>query len=521
MDNLTRREFFVAGVVAAAAGALAETACTSFDARQEDTPTNGWQYASATMVANAIQAKQVSSLELTELMLDRIQELNPKISAIVTIAAEAAMQRAKEADDALAKGQIWGPLHGVPCTIKDTFETAGVLTTAGAASLKDYVPKQDAVAVACMRAAGMVMLGKTNVPYMASDWQSYNDLFPTSNNPWDLKRTPGGSTGGGAAATAAGLGYLTLGSDIGGSIRVPSHFCGLFGHKPTLDVVPLRGHIPPPPGAISIPNYLAVAGPLARSAADLLLALKVLGGPAPEDTVAYKWMLPPARKKSIHEYKIRYVLEHPLCPVTAEVKKRLQAAVDALDKSGASIEEGFPSGIDVADDYITYLRLLAPVMLDGSPEEDLETLRKSTPPDEDLFWIAFKEAAVGSPSKWAEANRHRYAARETWRNYFRNYDAFLMPVDFVPAFPHDHSPDQNTRVLQTPEGPRRYTEQIFWPSFAVMTGLPATVAPVGSTKDGLPVGVQILGPWLEDATPIFIAQTLEKEFGFQVPKGFE
>ena len=180
-----------------------------------------------------------------------------------------------------------------------------------------------------------------------------------------------------------------------------------------------------------------------------------------------------------------------------------------------------PSGIDVAHDYITYLRLLAPVMLDGSPEEDLETLRKSTPPDEDLFWIAFKEAAVGSPSKWAEANRHRYAARETWRNYFRNYDAFLMPVDFVPAFPHDHSPDQNTRVLQTPEGPRRYTEQIFWPSFAVMTGLPATVAPVGSTKDGLPVGVQILGPWLEDATPIFIAQTLEKEFGFQVPKGFE
>ena len=199
-------------------------------------------------------------------MLDRIEKLNPWINAIVTLTADAAMQRAKEADAALAKGEVWGPLHGVPCTIKDTFETVGVRTTAGAPFLKDYVPKQDAVAVARMRAAGMVLLGKTNTPLMAMDWQSYNDLFPTTNNPWDPGRTPGGSTGGGAAATAAGLGYLTPGSDIGGSIRIPAHFCGLFGHKPTYDVVPLRGHIPPLPGAMSALADLAVAGPLARSA---------------------------------------------------------------------------------------------------------------------------------------------------------------------------------------------------------------------------------------------------------------
>jgi amidase len=521
MEMLTRRDLLAVGAAAVTAGLAVDTACKNSGQNKASLPRSAWQFASATAAANAIKTNQVSSVELTKLMLDRIGTLNPKINAIVTITADAAMRRAKEADTAIAKGQIWGPLHGVPCTIKDTFETAGVLTTAGAPSLKDYVPKQDAMAVARMRDAGMVMLGKTNVPYMASDWQSYNELFPTSNNPWDLNCTPGGSTGGGAAAIAAGLGYLTLGSDIGGSIRIPSHFCGIFGHKPTLDVVPLQGHIPPPPGATSVPNYLAVAGPLARSADDLLLALKLLGGPAPEDSVAYKWTLPPARKKSIREYKVRYVLEHPMCPVTAEVKKRLQAAVDALAKAGASIEEGFPAEIDVSDQYVTYLRLLAPVMLDGSSEEDLEVLRKSTPPNEDLFWIAFKEAAIGSPSKWTEANVHRYAARASWANYFRDYDAFLMPVDFAPAFPHDHSPDQNTRVLQTPEGPRRYSDQIFWPSFAVMTGLPATAAPVGLTKDGLPVGVQILGPWLEDATPLFIAQILEKEFGFQVPKGFE
>jgi amidase len=295
----------------------------------------------------------------------------------------------------------------------------------------------------------------------------------------------------------------------------------LFGHKPTVDVVPLRGHIPPPPGSTTIPNYLAVAGPLARSTEDLLLALKVLGGPEASDAVAYKWTLPPARKKSIREYKMRYILDHPICPATAEVKKRLQAAVDALRKAGASLEEGFPAGMNVADQYMSYLRLLAPVMLDGASEEELEGFRKSRPAEEDFFLTAFKEAAAGAPSKWVEANIHRYAARAAWGDYFRDYDAFLMPVDFVPAFPHDHTPNQSFRVLKTAEGPRRYTDQIFYPSFAVMTGLPATAAPIGLTKEGLPVGMQILGPWLEDATPIFIAQILEKEFGFQIPKGFE
>jgi amidase len=521
MDELTRRDFLAAGAAAAAAGAMLGAACSSLKQEQGMPPVNGWQYASATEAANAIQTKQVSSAELTKLMLDRIQKLNPRINAIVTLTADAAMERAKEADAALAKGQIWGPLHGVPCTIKDTFETAGVRTTAGAPFLKDYVPKQDAVAVARMRAAGIVMLGKTNTPTMAADWQSYNDLFPTTNNPWDLGRTPGGSTGGGAAATAAGLGYLALGSDIGGSIRIPAHFCGLFGHKPTFDVVPLRGHIPPPPGATTAPADLAVAGPLARSAADLLVALRVLGGPEPENAVAYRWTLPPARKKSIREYRIRYVLEHRMCTVTAEVKKRLQAAVDALRKTGASLEEGFPAGIDVADQYVTYLRLLAQIMMEGLPEEELKRIRASNPAPDDLTGTAWKEALSLTHAKWIEADAHRYAARAAWGHYFKDHDAFLMPVDFVPAFPHDHSPDRERRVLQTPEGPRRYDDQLFWASFAIMTGLPATVAPVGLTKDGLPVGVQILGPWLEDATPIFVAQALEEEFGFHVPKGFE
>lgn len=521
MAKVTRRGFLVTSAAAAIAPTISETAWSAFGQTRAATPAPGWQYASATDAARAIQSKQVSSLELTKLMLDRIAKLNPKINAIVTVTAEEALLRAKEADAALAKGKVWGPLHGVPCTIKDTFEIKGVLTTAGAPFLKDYVPKQDAVSVARMRAAGMVLLGKTNVPFMAGDWQSYNELFPTANNPWDLRCTPGGSTGGGAAATAAGLGYLTLGSDIGGSIRIPSHFCGLFGHKPTVDVVPLRGHIPPPPGVPKAAPHLPVAGPLARSSADLLLALRVMGGPDPEDAAAYEWRLPPARKKSIREYKIRYVLEHPLCPVTAEVKARLQAAVDALRKSGAGVEEGFPEGIDVAEQYKTYLQLLWAVMADGVPEEEAKRIRASNPAADNLPVFIRKQALDATHAQWVAASGHQTAARAAWHQYFKDHDGFLTPVDFIPAFPHDHSEPWEARVVQTPEGPRNYIDQLFWASFAIMSGFPATVAPVGLTKEGLPVGVQILGPWLEDATPIFVAQTLEKEFGFQVPKGFE
>ncbi len=288
--RLDRRTFLraglAAGVVCAGAGAR--------PARMARAAAGDLDFASALEAAGAIQAGRVSSVELTTRMLDRIARLNPKLNAIVALGADGALARARAADEARARRESWGRFHGVPITIKDTFEVAGLTTTAGAPSLRTHVPTRDAAVVARLKGAGAVVLGKTNVPIFASDWQSYNAVYGQTNNPWDVARTPGGSTGGGAAALAAGLSYLEPGSDLAGSIRIPAHFCGIYGHKPTLDVVPMRGHIPPPPGiAATPPSTLPVAGPLARSAADLLAALEVLGGPEGDDaTRPRRWRRP-------------------------------------------------------------------------------------------------------------------------------------------------------------------------------------------------------------------------------------
>src|SRR5437867_12734512 len=241
----------------------------------------------------ALREGTVSSRDLTQLVYQRIHKHNPKVNTFVTLVEDLAMERARQADAARASGKSWGRLHGLPVLIKDAFETAGMRTTCGSRELERNVPKDDAVAVARLKAAGAIVVGKTNLPEFASDLQSYNEVAGTTNNPWDTKRTPGGSTGGGAASIAAGFGFLELGSDIGGSIRSPCHFCGVYGHKPTLNVVPLDGHIPPLPGELIPPPDLAVAGPIARSAQDLILQLEVMGGP--KEGISYRWNLPSPR----------------------------------------------------------------------------------------------------------------------------------------------------------------------------------------------------------------------------------
>lgn len=483
-------------------------------------------FASAQKAAHAIRTRLVSSVELTGHMLQRIGHFNARLNAVVTLLPDSAMDRAHQADEALARGECWGPFHGVPCTVKDTYETAGVRTTAGAPFLADYLPGEDAAIVARLKSAGAVILGKTNVPTMAADWQSYNEIFGTTNNPWDVTRTPGGSSGGEAAAVAAGLSFLGLGSDIGGSIRVPAHFCGVYGHKPSLDVIPLRGHIPPPPGVAPHPlamgvGELPVAGPLARSAGDLKIALQAFGGPDSYDAVAWRWTLPQPRSSRLADYRLGYVLDDPLCPVSAPVRDRLSNAVEALRRAGAQLEEGWPADINPAQQLETYQYMIFSAMAMFMRPEDVAQIRHTAATTGDPYARAMELAVTAPHAVFAEANAKRCASLAAWQRYFRTHDAFLTPVQFTPAFPHDQSLPMEARIVNAPEGNRRYMELLFWMTSATLNGLPATVAPVGLTPEGLPVGIQILGPFLEDATPIDIAGRLADVVGgFQPPKGY-
>jgi amidase len=479
-------------------------------------------YASAIEAAKAIQNKKISSLELTEHILKRIDQFNPLLNAVVTLCRDEAIDRARQADEALAKGDTWGPLHGVPITIKDTFEIAGVRTTAGAPSLSEHVPEEDAASVSRLLAAGAIILGHTNVPLYAGDWQSFNTVFGTTNNPWNLERTPGGSTGGGAAALAGGLSYLSLGSDLGGSIRIPSHFCGVYGHRPTLNIVPIRGHIPPPPGAPPLPpGEMAVAGPLARSAADLKMALEILGGPDVDRAIAYQWSLPPARKDRLSDYRIGYKVDDPLCSLSSDVKEVIVQVIESLGKANSRMEEGWPQGVKPDSQYGTFRYLLAASYAQLLRDDKIDKIRGLATSPGDSFDTVQARAWTDPHKHFLAASNARIAARAEWQDYFQTHDVFLLPTLFLPAFPHDPGHSFYGRILQTPEGARQYEDLMFWVSFASLAGLPATTVPVGLTKEGLPVGLQIIGPYLEDGTPIDFAEKLTDIVGgFQPPEGY-
>jgi amidase len=478
-------------------------------------------YAPASVMAKAIAKGSITSLAITKEILHRVDVYNPRLNAIVTLRTEDALREANEADEVFKTGGPIGPLQGVPITIKDCFEMKGVRTTAGTKTLADYIPDRDAAVVERMKTTGAIIIGHTNVPELAADWQTYNSVFGTTNNPWDLMRTPGGSTGGGAAALAAGMTFLEIGSDIGGSIRVPSHFCGLYGHKPSLDVVSTRGHIPPLPGASSSYPAFSVAGPLARSACDLRLALEVLGGPDYGLEKALKWRLPPQRKHTLREYRLGCVIDDPLCRTSSEVRGPLEKLVRGLKEEGIDIATGWPEGIEpkrLFDDY-RYMRYASGA--GGLSSDQINERLKAEPINDGSDEYAAAQAYASTVKEFQDVMARTAQAKDAWRDYFKGVDALLVPVAFVPAFPHDHRMPLKNRVLQLSEGPRRYQELRFWICFATLCGLPSTVAPIGLTSTGLPVGIQIIGPFMEDATSIDIAEKLgDIVGGFRPPPGF-
>ena len=381
------------------------------------------------------------------------------------------------------------------------------------------------MAVSRVKAAGAVILGKTNVPFALGDWQSFNEIYGVTNNPFDVGRTPGGSSGGSAAALAAGYGALSLGSDIGGSLRIPATFCGVYAHKPTYELAASRGHTPPPfpakPGSVD----LAVIGPMARSAGDLELLLDVIAGPDElHEGVGYRLALPPARHEQLRDFRILVLDEHPLLPTAADVRAAIDGLAAGLAKSGASVERTSALLPDLANSARLYMRLLMSVLAANWPLEFFERAQTAAAAldSSDISPAAERlRGAVMDHRAWVAAEQQRSALRTQWRALFGAFDAVICPTAPTTAFPHDHSPDQDARRIAIDGKAYPYVDQLIWSGVATAPGLPATAAPIAMSADGLPIGVQIIGPFLEDRTPLRLAGLIERTFGgFVPPPGF-
>lgn len=485
-------------------------------------------FQSATELLKSIQKKRISSIELLELYIKRYERLNPKINAIVAADFENARARAKEADKALGKGKNWGPLHGLPITIKDSIEVVGMPCTSGAPELKNHMPARNADVVQSLLNAGAIIFGKTNLPLYAQDFQSFNEVYGQTNNPWDVTRIPGGSSGGAAAALAAGLTGLEIGSDIGGSIRNPSHFCGIYGHKPTFNIVPMRGHIPPPPGIYpgdySLDGDIAVIGPLARSAKDLDLVMDLIASPTKPLQKAIHIELPEPRKKTLKDYRIGLWIDDPAFPVDTNVADRIQWIADELVKAGAGVEDKRPD-IDFAHCHEVYTQLLSAVSSAGLPQKIFDyaiTESQSLGENDKSFRAQWARGTTLLHRNWSKLNYRRLMMRQKWADFFEDFDVLLCPTVPVTAFPHDHG-EFFDRRLKVNNKEQPYADTLLhWAGLTCVSYLPATIAPAGLAKDGLPVGVQVVGPYLEDRTPIHVAKLMEDAIGgFTPPPRFE
>jgi amidase len=479
-----------------------------------------WSFKTATDLSAALAARRVSAVELAEDAIARIERHDGKINAICVRDFDRALQAARAADAALARGER-KPLLGIPLTVKESFNVAGLPTTWGFLAQKDFRPAEDALAVTRMKDAGGVILGKTNVPFGLGDWQSYNEIYGTTNNPYDLSRTPGGSSGGSSAALAAGYGPLSFGSDIGGSLRVPAFHCGIYAHKPTGGLAASRGHTPPPFPPLVLDRDMAVIGPMARGAADLALALDVIAGPDPlEAGVGYRLALPAPRHADLKDFRLLVVNGHPLLPANEEVRNGIERLAGNLEKAGATVARQSPLLPDFADSSRLYMRMLMAFLATFWPPEQYEGMRAAAaklPPDSKSLAAERLRGAASSHRAWVLDDGARAWLRGQWRELFRNFDAVICPIMPTQAYPHDHSPEQEERRINIDGKDYAYPDQLAWPGVATLPGLPATAIPTGFASDGLPIGVQIVGPWLEDRTTIKLAELIEREFGGFVP----
>jgi len=464
----------------------------------------------------ALRAREVSSVELVEMHLARIEALDGPLNAIPVRTPERALEAARRADAAIAKGEST-PMLGLPMTLKESTQVAGLAQSAGLLPLKDYRPEADGPIATSVFEAGACLLGKTNIPVGLSDWQSNSPVYGRTNNPWNPERTPGGSTGGGAAALATGMTPLEIGSDIGGSIRVPAAFCGVYGHRPSMSALPRAGAFPladlPNPGAV-----LAVQGPLARSAADLELLFDVVAGPARDDGLAWHLELPPSRQNQLADFRVAVMPPLPWVQPAREMQARLDELAAFLSRQGAKVAPVMPA-LDLDQYFRDYLCLLMVETSAGMTREDREAAAASLSSSGTVLDAQAEGFTLDAAGHLALLRR-RARAREAWRAFFDDWDVLISPMALDAAFPHQEGV-QAQRVLPVDGEEVPYMMEIVYSMWAIFAGLPATAFPAGLDSAGLPLGLQAIGPNLEDRTTLRFAQILEREWqGFQPPPAY-
>jgi amidase len=476
-------------------------------------------FAPATEMVRALRAREVSAVELLDLHLARIERYNGALNAVIIKDYERARAAAVAADAARARGED-RPLLGLPLTIKDAIDVQGLPTVCGAVERVDAIAEADAPIVASVRAAGAVIMGKTNVPPYAGDYQADNPVFGRTNNPWNLERVPGGSSGGSAAVVAAGLAPLEFGSDIGGSIRFPAAWCGIYGHRPSSGVIPVSGHFPGSP----LPNptfHLNTLGPLTRSVADLELAFDLVAGPEPGEEVGWRLELPPARHERLADFRVAIFPSAEWRPVDDEVTAQIATVAETLRRAGATVAEAVPDGYGDGRDYHRlFQRIIGAIsgsrLTDDERQQRAADLRAGT----DAFREDRAGGTLASAADYIRWHNDRQKYRVAWRAFFEQWDILLAPQVIVPAPPHSTIPVDDRTVEVNGKTVSARTVMIH-SALPILSGLPSTAFPAGLSRDGLPIGVQAIGPYLEDRTTMRFADLITREVGgYQRPPGY-
>lgn len=479
------------------------------------------QFQTVHQLIEQIKNRTVTSAELLDAVIQQAETYNGKLNAIVTWHYDEAREKAKKYDELAEKGNFVGPLHGLPITVKDTFETKGIRTTAGSPKLVDHIPSENALAIERLEQAGAIIYGKTNTPTFAADIQTNNPVFGCTNNPWDIRRTCGGSSGGSAVSTAMGFSAFEIGSDIGGSLRIPASFCGVYTIKPSYGIIPTTGLL-----STFHRNFnardISCIGPFSRSAEDLPLLLDVLAGPTSMEAAGWQLNMP-KQTKPLKDYRVAAWLDDDYCRVDNEVAAQLQTTVEKLRHEGVKIDFNARPDFTLEEATDIYVQCLAATAVGDTPDEALEQRRATIHqyPEKSKQGLAYRavQYSLMDAKQVAKAKEAQARLRSLWQTFFKQYDILLCPVSPTAAFKHI---DTNANFFETIpiNGEQRdYAQMWVWiGALAGVAYLPAVSAPVGTTASGLPVGLQIIAPYMHDYSAIDFAHQLEKvSGGYEIP----